>query len=70
MEPSTIKNSQDEFKSWFEQVQQNALDDFGFTLAEVNNFNQRNWKHFYEQGLTPFEAVVQQLKNKFNFQNG
>lgn len=70
MESSKLKNSPDEFKSWFETVKENAIEDFGFTVDETNNFSEKNWKQFYEQGLTPFESVVQQLKNKFNFHNG
>ncbi len=59
-----------EFKIWFEQVKQNAVDDFGFTTNEVDNFNEKNWIPLWEKSFTPFESIVEQLRKKFKYQNG
>ena len=69
-EEETKQNLHDEFDAWFEEVKQNAIEDFGFTKSETENFNKKNWKSLWEKGLTPFESVIEQLKNKFKFQNG
>jgi hypothetical protein len=58
------------FETWFEEVKQNAIDDYGFSRSETEHFQDKNWKQFYEQGCTPFEAVLQHLKKAFKHYNG
>ena len=59
-----------EFKNWFVSVKEEAIEHFGYTETEVSNFSQKNWIDFFDQGLTPFEAVMQYLKKVFKHQNG
>ena len=58
-----------EFKIWFEQVKQNAVN-FGFTDNEISSFNEKNWIPLWEKDITPFESIVEQLRKKFKYQNG
>lgn len=59
-----------EFEQWFEELKENAKNDFGYSQSEIENFQPKNWKTYYEQGLTPFESVIQHLKKAFKHQNG
>jgi len=62
--------TQQDFGQWFKELKENAVADFGYTETETSNFSEKSWKQYYEQGLTPFEAVVQHLKKIFKHQNG
>lgn len=67
---SELKWSEEEFANWFELVKENAIADFGYSESETLSFSQKNWRHLYESGFTPFESVVQHLKKEFKHQNG
>jgi len=51
-----------EFEQWFEEVKNNAVEDFGYTTTEASNFDSKNWINYYDLGLTSFEALIQHLK--------
>lgn len=70
MKDSHLKNSEEDFDQWFEELRENAKNDFGYSQHETENFQTKNWKSYYEQGLTPFESVMQHLKKSFKRQNG
>jgi hypothetical protein len=59
-----------EFEQWFEELKENAKNDFGYSKLETENFQSKNWKSYYEQKLTPFESIIQYLKTAFRHQNG
>jgi hypothetical protein len=62
--------AQQEFEQWVEELKENAISDFGYSKSETENFNLKNWKKYYEQGLSPFESIIQYLKSAFKHQNG
>lgn len=59
-----------EFNEWFESAKESAKVDFGFSESETENFNERNWKIFYDKNLSPFEGVSQYLKNLYKKHSG
>lgn len=67
---SNIKMSNEDFEQWFEEAKETAIADFGYSKTETLNFSSKNWKEYCDQGLTPFEAVLQHLKKIFKHQNG
>ena len=58
------------FNEWFEAAKESARVDFGFSERETDNFQEKNWKVFYDKELSPFEGVSQYLKNLFKKHNG
>lgn len=59
-----------EFEAWLEDTKKSAVEDFGYSEAEVSAFTAKIWGQYYDQGLTPFESILQHLKKSFNHQNG
>lgn len=59
-----------EFEQWFNELKENAISNFGYSKTETENFNSKNWKQYYDNGLTPIESISQYLKNIFKHQNG
>lgn len=59
-----------EFEVWFEETKKSAIEDFGYSQTEVSGFTAKIWSQYYDQGLNPFESVLQHLKKVFNHQNG
>jgi hypothetical protein len=62
--------TQQDFDIWFEDVKKCAIEDFGYTEIEVSNFSIKNWKPYFAQDLTAFEAMVQYLKKIFKHHHG
>lgn len=60
---------QQEFEKWFEEVKEAAIEDFGYSQNEVNSFNHKHWREYYDLGLSPFEAIMSRLKTIFKKQN-
>lgn len=58
---------QSEFNSWFEEVKKNAIEEFGYSENEANNFSEKNWEKFFNKNLKPNEAIHQYLKGLFNY---
>ena len=55
---------QQEFETWFEEIKENAIENFGYSPTEILSFNPKNWIQYYEIGMTPFESILQHLSNK------
>lgn len=53
------------FEEWFDAAKESAQKDFGFSDRETDNFNEKNWRGFYEKELSPFEGVSAYLKMLF-----
>lgn len=60
----------DTFETWFIEVKDSAIADFGYSIWEIDNFQEKFWKEYFEQGLTSFEAIMQHLKKIFKHHNG
>lgn len=58
-----------DFDTWFEEVKENAKEDFGYTENEISNFSSKNWKEYYYKNISPFEAIMAHIKRTFKQQN-
>lgn len=57
-----------QFYEWFEEIKENAKNDFGYSEYETEKFNERFWKSYFDQGLSPFESISTYLKDIFKHQ--
>ncbi len=58
-----------QFEEWFEELKENAKNDFGYSEYEIETFSERFWKSYFEQGMSPFESISTYLKDIFKHHN-
>lgn len=47
---------------WYDELKKIIWEEYG-GKAELDNTNFEDWKSYYEDGLTPAEAIIEDLKN-------
>lgn len=60
---------ENKFEEWFEELKENAKNDFGYSITEIDNFSEKIWRPYYFKGLTPFESITNHLKEIFKHHN-
>lgn len=58
-----------QFEEWFEELKENAKNDFGYSEYEIEKFSPKTWNTYFEKGLSPFESISSHLKNIFKHHN-
>jgi hypothetical protein len=59
-----------QFEEWFEEIKENAKNDFGYSEYEIEKFTSKTWSPYFEKGLSPFESISNHLKEIFKNHNG
>lgn len=58
-----------QFNEWFEELKENAKNDFGYSEYEIEKFNFKTWNPYFIKGISPFEAISNHLKTIFKHHN-
>lgn len=57
---TTIDQGFDEWDDWFGELKEQAVRDYGFSEAAAKTFDPLAWGVWFEQGLTPAQALVEE----------